>query len=798
MSNDNITRLPLPAGANLPVLRESGNHLSTEVIRQLPADNETLDAGRLWRVLRRYRRVIFCSMAAFGVLAFIYSFLLRPMYTATSTVRVNQNTSIVNVGSDIAGAIGGFSEGRSWNATATSIKLLEGRGIGKELIKDSDLGHDSEFIGELSQRRLIPGPGILVAGRNLFYSSSPQPATAEPSEQVLDNATSIYMNNVAIEPVEQTDLLRISYTSFKPETAAKVVNNLVNTFNRVEAESQRALALSAQEVLNAELQNVQSRLQLSERKLTEFFRKTGLVDLEDSNNIMNSQTLSISAALLEVQRKRRDLGILIANARNVDDKSVLPSLLKNERITQLEGELAGLSSKYQELSAVFKEDFPELKALQGQMGILRTYINTEVNSAISMLATEYKILTDQEQTLMEALDNNNSELLNLKDRSIAYNVLKREQESYKNLYAGLLEKVKRAVLAANLEANRLSLLEAAPVPLNKSFPNIPKNIVVAVSFGGMFGLVLAFVMALKDRQFRSVKDVEEYSQLSVLSVIPLMGDGDTVTRKDMALQTYHDPTGTVAETFRSFRTSLLYSMPGVELDILMITSAGPSEGKTSSVVNLATAYAKNDLRVLLIDFDLRKPALHKVMEMARVPGVTDALVSGTANIRKTEISNVFVLTAGTNCPNPTEVLESLACRNLVAKLKDAFDIVLFDAPPVMGLADALVLSQYVKALVLAMDASQTNKDLLKGATNRLRRVNAPISGILMTKYSADQADDYEYGGDYYSNYYYGYSYGHDHDVALEDQSPGGTRGKNHKNRAKGRKQKMLSGLLRSR
>ena len=771
MPSTNITQMPLPENANLPVLRQAGTQLSTDISRRLLED-DLIDTGRLWRVISRYRKLIFAWVVIFGISAFIYSLLLRPMYTAISIARVNSNTSIVSVGNDVEGAIGG-NGGVNWKATATSINILMGASIGKELVRDLDLAGDPEFTGALTQRRLIPRLGTLPAGVRNFFSSgvSQQAKPGKFDEQTLGKAASIYSSNVVVEEIDGTNLIQVSYKSFSPETAAKVVNNVVDTFNRVESEEQRATALSAQEILNFELENVQQKLQLSERKITEFSRKTGILDIEGSNNIVSGQVLSISEVLLATQRERRELEILITNAKNAEDRGVLPSLLKNERITQLQSELARLGSEYQQISAVFKEDFPKLKALESQMQRLEADIGTAADSAIATLLAEYKILVDKERALTQDLDTSNSEMLDLKDRSIAFNVLKREWESNKNLYEGLLEKVKRAGLAANLKTSSMTLLEAAPPPRSSSYPNIPKNVIVAMSVGGMFGLAGAFFMALGDRLLRSITDVEDYTQLPVLGVIPTIValDGDVaVTRSHVAMITHTNPNDPAAESFRSFRTSLLYARPGEDLNIIMVTSSGPSEGKTSSIVNLATTYAKSEKRVLLIDFDLRKPALHTIMGVSRGPGVTDALVTGTANVRKTTIPNLYILTAGTNCPNPSEVLESFACRNLVSKVKDSFDIVLLDSPPIMGLADALIISQYVKTLTLAVDIEQTNKDVLKSAMNRLHRVNAPISGVLLTRYSADSTDDYGY---HYSNYN-NYTYGDDAVAGIEDEPEG--------------------------
>ncbi len=334
--------------------------------------DDVLDTGRLWRVIRRYKSVIFTLVGLFGLIAVIYSLLLRPMYTATSIVRVNQNTRLVSVGNDVAGSIGDIGGGGDYKAAATSIKMLPGGGVGRALIEDFSLQNDPEFTGELTQRRLIPSFDQLTSiVKNLVIppkASDEQKAAKGDRDDNLGVAVGVYKSNVSIEEIKRTNLLRICYTSFEPETAAKIVNNLVDTYNKVESSGQQELAKAAQATLNVELINVQKKLELSEREMTEFSRKTGIVDLEDSNNIMNTRVVSISQSLLDVQRSRRDLEILIKNVQGINDQDTLVLMLQNDLVKLLQQEVASLKAEYNQLSGTYLEDYPKLKSLSIKLG----------------------------------------------------------------------------------------------------------------------------------------------------------------------------------------------------------------------------------------------------------------------------------------------------------------------------------------------------------------------------------------------------------------------------------------------
>ena len=728
--------------ASVESIHRNGTGVSTEV--KNPAiyhDDDVVDPYILWRLITRYKQLLIGLTLAAALLALLASMLLRPMYTAEATVRVNLNTSIASDSSR-----GGLAS-TSWQDPATALNLLKGRQLAEQVVVNLELTNQPEFTGELRQRSVIPNISAVKATVFSWLGRDAPPKQSTMSQ--IESAGYYLRQRMLAEEVPQTRLLKIKYTSFSPEISALVANGVTQAFNELDAQRLKDMSNSAQSLLQTELQEVQVKLQTSEKKLNQFARKTGIVDLDDENNLVSARSQSLGREYLNAQNERMKLEIQVESALQSGNLLSLPFINESNSIIELRAQLTQVEAEYGDMATIFKPEYPELMALGNKVSLLKKRLSAEAQREFDGLAARYKNAIEAERVLSKEIEQSNIELLDLKDRAITFNLLKREWQSNTKLYEGLLEKVKAAGVSARLEMSRLSLVDAAAVPLVKSSPNITKNVALAASAGFFIALAVAFLLNLLDRRFRSIQELEEFTKIPVLTVIPFVENEQGIDGNHVALLSAKEPASAVGETFRSLRTSLMYSMPDQDLDTLMVTSAGPSEGKSTTIVNLGTTLASNGIKVVLVDFDLRKPSIHKIIGKSRAPGVTDALISGSIAVSNNVADNFTVITAGTATPNPTEMLESQSCRNLITHLRKQFDVVLFDAPPVMGLADALVVSQYSKNMLMVVDMCMSNKDSMKGALRRLERVNASLVGMVVTKH-----DDYDYQN---SNYYYYYS-----------------------------------------
>lgn len=726
--------------------------LSTQVTNYAVQDEDVIDPFSLWRVIRRYKELIIGMTLTASLIALLISLMLRPEFTATATVGVNEDTSIS----------AGTGEGRSraWSNrinTETIMELMKSRTFAKVVIDNLGYARLPEFTGELRQRSFVPDFGKLKKNVMSLFNKPKETSTKTLNEY----ATSRFASKIRIEKIDGTKLLRVSYTSFSPEVSSVIVNATVEAYNQYNARRLKELSNSALVLLKTELDAVQKKLKLSELKLNQFARKTGIVDLENKNSLINSRANSLSQEYISAQNQRMKLEIQIESARQAGSLLTVPFIKTEPSIIELQSQLSALEAERSEMASIFKENYPKLKVLNRKIGLVKQQINEEAKLIFKGLVTQFKNARQSERVLIKEIEQSNTQLLDIKDRSITFNILKREWQGNLKLYEGLLEKVKLAGVSSKLEMNQLSLMDSSK-SASKSFPNTKKYVVLAGSGAFLVALALAFLFNLLDRRFRSVQELEEITGLPVLSLIPKVESGDDghkLTKNDISMMTYNEPSGVIGETFRSLRTSLTYSLPDSQIGALMITSAGPSEGKSTTIFNLAITLANSGLKVVLIDADLRKPSVHKIIDKSRSPGLTDALVTGKIPIRNININNLSIISAGTASPNPTEMLDSESFRTMTSHLKQEYDVVLFDSPPIIGLADALVLSQNVDHVIMAVDLDMTNKDTIRSSLKRMARVNSSLLGTVVTKYEASHFEDYDYTNSSYY-YYYGSDEGH--------------------------------------
>jgi capsular exopolysaccharide synthesis family protein len=338
------------------------------------------------------------------------------------------------------------------------------------------------------------------------------------------------------------------------------------------------------------------------------------------------------------------------------------------------------------------------------------------------------------------------------------------------LYEGLLEKLKEAGVTAGLRSNNFRPVDMARVPTEPSEPNIPRNLAFALALGLTTGIGLAFLLEGIDNTVRTPEQAQIVSGLPSLGMIPLGSAMLTDTgrarltvassKEAVELVTQSRPQSQMAESYRALRTSLLLTSVGAPPKVILITSALPQEGKTTTSINSAIVLAQKGTRVLLIDADLRRPAIHKTLGMGPRSGLSNVL-TGTANlqqviVRSALLPSLYVLPAGTTPPNPAELLASSAMKDVLEELRGQFDHIVIDTPPTLSVTDGVVMSTWSDAVVLVIRCGQTTKQALRRARDILMQVNAKVSGVLMNAVDLSSPDYYyyyEYQGKYAHGYY---------------------------------------------
>jgi capsular exopolysaccharide synthesis family protein len=431
---------------------------------------------------------------------------------------------------------------------------------------------------------------------------------------------------------------------------------------------------------------------------------------------------------------------------------------------------ADLKIQAAELSTQFGPSYPKLAQLENQLKEIDAQLLAETKKVGGKIRGQYMAALQRENMLHDALEKQKQEANKLNESAIEYSLLKRDLDTNRQLYEGLLEKLKEAGVSAGLRSNNFRIVDVARVPTAPVEPNIPRNLAFAFMLGLTSGVGLAFLLEGLDSTVRTTEQAQMISGLPPLGMIPLGSrtarEGANPKRLVIAtskeaveLITQVRPQSQMAESYRALRTSLLLSNLGAPPKVIMVTSALPQEGKTTTSINCAVVLAQKGIRVLLIDADLRRPSIHKTLGMGPRSGLSNVL-TGSATLqqaitRSPTLPNLDVLPAGTPPPNPAELLASSNMRDVLQELRGQYDHIVVDTPPTLSVTDAVVLSPRADAIVLVIRSGQTTKQALRRSRDILMQVNAKVSGVLLNAVDLSSPDYYyyyEYQGKY-ARYY---------------------------------------------
>jgi capsular exopolysaccharide synthesis family protein len=401
---------------------------------------------------------------------------------------------------------------------------------------------------------------------------------------------------------------------------------------------------------------------------------------------------------------------------------------------------------------------------------IEAQIQGEMKRVGGRLRGDYLAALQRENMLRAALEEQKQQENKLNESAIEYSLLKRDFETNRTLYEGLLQKLKEAGVTAGLRSNNIRPVDIARTPGSPAEPNVPRNLGFAFALGLTSGIGLAFLLEGVDNTVRTPEQAQSISGLPSLGMIPLgsrtageanpTGLSVAASKEAVELITLSRPQSQMSESYRALRTSLLLTSLGAPPKTILITSALPQEGKTTTSINTATVLAQKGTRVLLIDADLRRPSIHKMLGIGPRAGLSNVLTGGTtlqdATVRSTLLPNLFILPAGTPPPNPAELLASSQMMDLLAELREQYDHIVVDTPPTLSVTDAVVLSTRADAVVLVIRSGQTTKPALRRSRDILAQVNARVAGVLLNAVDLDSPDYYyyyEYQGKYGQRYY---------------------------------------------
>jgi polysaccharide biosynthesis transport protein len=673
-------------------------------------------------------------------LAAVVTFLMTPVYRATASIQIDRESmNIVKLDGVQP------DEGQTgMDFYQTQYELMASRSLGERVVTTLGLTNDKTF--NVETKGLVATLKELITGSDADAVAPPEVSQEDLTRLTVDRLT----RSLTVAPVRGSRIVKISIDHTNPAMAQKLVNGYAEIFIADNLDRRFDATSYARKFLEERLQQLKGKLEESERTLVKYAEEQGIIRLDNNKNLSATDLEATNIKLAEVRSERTKKELLWKQAQAANGlglKEILDSdAVKSNRKLRTE-----LAAEYQQKLAIFKPAFPTMIELRNQIKELDRQIQSEIESIKSSIEAQYLAAKEEEEQLTAQLENTKVDVVDQRNRSIQYNILQREVDTNRSLYDGLLQRYKEIGVAGGVGTNNISVVDKAATPLLPRSPNLLLNLALAFVGGLILGVLTALFLDFLDDSFKSPEDVEQHVGLPVVGLVPIPKPGLSIEEELL------DARSGMAEAYRSLRTGLQFATSDGLPKTLLVTSSKPSEGKTTTTISLAKSLASLGLNVLLIDGDLRNASIHKRLFCSNALGLSNYLSGAKMPeevVQGTDTEGLALITSGPLPPNPAELLNGPRLASLLALASQSFDIVLVDGPPVMGLADAPLLSTTIQATLVVIAANETRKSTVKLAVRRLQFARANIVGALLNKFNAQEAG-YGYG---YGDYEY-HSYG---------------------------------------
>jgi polysaccharide biosynthesis transport protein len=727
--------------------------ITSALYNVLPAQESTL-REYLRVLIKRKWLVIGCVAGIFAIVA-ISSLRQTPVYEAVGQIVVNKADSNLITFKDSMPVVDYYDQ----SDLDTEVRILQSDLLALQVVRQLNLDKRPEFGGHPEQKQ----PNLV----------------ADPLQNDANRTSALlgaFRGNLHVALIPNTRIIEIHYNSTDPQLAASTVNTLAATYVEQNFKTKFESTMQASDWLSKQLVDLQMKVETSQEKLVRYQKEHEILGIDEKQNITTEKLDELNKEMTTAEFDRMQKEAVYRQTQSGDPEVVAAAIIADAAgsgngsslLDKMREQQANLRIEIAELSTQFGPSYPKLAQLNGQLKEIDRQVQSEVNKSVDHLRGEYQAALQRETMLRESFDKQKQEANKLNESAIEYSLLKRDVESNRTLYEGLLEKLKEAGVTAGLRSNNFRIINAARVPTAPSEPNIPRNLAFALVLGVISGVGLAFLLENMDNTVRTPEQAQAISALPSLGMIPLGSKsgnrGPTGTRLSLTsskeaveMVTQVRPQSQMAESYRALRTSLLLSNLGAPPKVVLVTSARPQEGKTTTSINTAIVLAQKGVRVLLIDADLRRPSVHKTLGMGPRSGLSNVL-TGSATLQQTVVAspvlpNLFILPAGSPPPNPAELLASAHMRDLLIELREQYDHIVIDTPPTLSVTDAVVLSPRADATILVIRSGQTTKQALRRSRDILMQVNAHVAGVLLNAVDLTSPD-------YYYYYEYQGKYGH--------------------------------------
>jgi capsular exopolysaccharide synthesis family protein len=695
-----------------------------------PQSNADATLSEAWVTIRARKKLIL-AVAALGAIYGIYEGATQPrLYDAAGTIEIKAGSS-----NEYRVGAGGSRENNS--SLPTEVTILKSDSLLLAVARDRNLANDPAFMGPSAHYRNVDDPSVRRA------------------------VIGALQRDISVAEIPKTDIVRISCNTAKAQLSADIVNQLVQDYITRSFQSRADATKRVEDFFSRQLDDLQKEVETSQEQMLDLQKRLGVLGFDPKDNQITStlDELNKAAGGAEIARIQAETRYQVLSSMDPSILDQAGNAYAPSNITSLRSQLYQARTTLAQLSATLGPDHFKVQAIQNQIAELNKQIADEENRILSETKQAYLAAQAQETQTNSALNAEKDTAYKLRDDLLEYTLRAREYESKRTLYEGLEQRLRTAGVEAGLESTEIEPIDTAYPPLSPTLKPRTNIFVIDTFVMLILGVILAFIMESLDTGLRSVAEIESVSGLPSLALIPRarrsVSDETTLSTAMRNLGTLSSPKSQFSEAFRALRTSLLLSVAGGEPKVILLTSATPSEGKTTVSINLACVLAQRNVRVLIIDADLRRPTVHHRFGLNGKVGLTSVL-TGSVSLEDaiqtvTEIPQLDVLVSGPVPPFPTEMLGSETMHQLLDRCKGMYTHIVMDSPPLLSVTDSVVLARDADAVVMIVRHGKSSKHAMRRARDLLVRSGAPVTGIVLNAVDLNSPEYYAYYG------YYGYT-----------------------------------------
>jgi succinoglycan biosynthesis transport protein ExoP len=726
-----------------------------------------------WAVIRRHRRAILLASLAGLILGFAVGFAMQSIYRATTTIEVlamNENFMNMRETNPVDNSTDSdVSEEQTQAELLSSVTML--KRVAARLNPSPAQGFEQPVPAPAWLHFLELDPAWL---NKLHLGSAGSDARVSPRARLIAKAA----DTLKVRSKLHTRIIEATVKSSDPRLAADFLNTLAQEFIEQNQESRLVTNQHTGDWLSRELSDARDKLRQSEDAVQEYARSSGLVYTNETTNVATEKLQQFQQALSASTADRISKQARFELAQSSPPES-LADILNDATLRDLQAKITDLKRQIADLSAVYSPEYSKVRRVDAELQSLQTAFDRNRADVLSRIRTDFEEASRKERLLSSAYDKQTADVTGQGEKAIQYNILKRDVDSNRQLYDAMLQQMKQASIATAMRASNVRVVDQADIPILPVSPDFKLNSALGLLAGLLLSTVVVLVRSEADRMLRSTGDIRHWAELPELGSIPNANGasksyylynsppGALKSRKRHGLSISHAPPSVngielaawqgsatlVAESFRGALTSILtMGENGTRPQVLVIASANPAEGKTTTVTNIAIAASEIRLKVLVLDADLRRPRVHHLFNLSNEHGLVDCLQHPMTEdamgslVQSSTVPNLDVLTSGPETSAAAQLLHSPNFAALIKRFRTEYDMILIDTPPMMHMTDARIVGRQADGVILVARAGRTARETLLAAKERFYGDRIPVLGSILNDWDPKHSSDKFYRG----------------------------------------------------